>query len=132
MTRDQAQIVEDSFSAIGPVTLEMGEAFYENLFEIAPELRKLFSREAIEQAMRFSEVLAFTVSNLRAPERLLPIIRGLGVRHRELGVAAEHFAPFKIALLKTLQDKMQDGWTRDVEAAWSSTYDMVASEMLAA
>ncbi|MCB1522821.1 MAG: hemin receptor, partial [Hyphomicrobiales bacterium] len=83
MTRDQAQIVEDSFSAIGPVTLEMGEAFYENLFEIAPELRKLFSREAIEQAMRFSEVLAFTVSNLRAPERLLPIIRGLGVRHRE-------------------------------------------------
>ena len=82
--------------------------------------------------MRFSEVLAFTVSNLRAPERLLPIIRGLGVRHREVGVVAEHFAPFKTALLKTLQDKMQDGWTPEVEAAWSSTYDTLASEMQAA
>lgn len=132
MTRDQAQIVEDSFSAIGPVTLKMGEAFYENLFELAPDLRKLFSREEIEQAMRFSEVLAYVVSNLRAPDRLLPLIRNLGARHRELGVVAEHFVPFKAALLRTLGDKMQNGWTHDVEAAWSSTYDMLATEMLAA
>ena len=62
----------------------------------------------------------------------MPIIRGLGVRHREVGVVAEHFAPFKTALLKTLQDKMQDGWTPEVEAAWSSTYDTLASEMQAA
>ncbi|MCB1536158.1 MAG: hemin receptor [Rhodoblastus sp.] len=132
MTRDQAQIVEDSFSAIGPVTLEMGEAFYDNLFEIAPELRKMFSRETSGQAMRFSQILAFVVSNLRAPDRLLPIIRNLGARHREVGVVAEHFPPFKAALLKTVHEKMGDHWTPEVESAWSSTYDMLAKEMLSA
>lgn len=130
VTRDQAQIVEDSFSTLGPVTIEMGNAFYENLFEIAPDLRRFFAHETIEQAMRFSQILAYVVSNLRAPERLLPIIRNLGARHRELGVAAEHFPPFKAALLKTLQERMKAHWTPQVAAAWSSTYDMLAEEML--
>ena len=34
MTRAEAQVVEDSFAAIGPLTLEMGTNFYDNLFEI--------------------------------------------------------------------------------------------------
>ncbi|MCB1541530.1 MAG: hypothetical protein KDJ25_12050 [Rhodoblastus sp.] len=129
MTRDQAQIVEDSFAAIGPVTLAMGEAFYENLFETAPDMRALFSHETSDQAMRFAQVLAYVVSNLRAPDQLLPIIRNLGARHREFGVVAEHFAPFKTALLRTLRDKMGNHWGTEVETAWSSTFDMLAKEM---
>ena len=129
MTRDQAQIVEDSFAAIGPVTLEMGEAFYENLFDLAPGVRALFARETGEQSMRFAEVLAHIISNLRAPEHLLPIMRRLGARHHELGVVAAYYEPFKAALLKTLGERMRDRWTPEVESAWSSTYDMVATEM---
>lgn len=132
MARDPAVVVEESFSAIGPVTIEMGEAFYDNLFELAPQLRGMFARETIEQAMRFAEVLAHIVSNLRAPQNLLPIIRKLGERHRELGVVEAFYVPFKAALLKTLEERMRDGWTPEVEAAWSSTYDMVATEMLKA
>ena len=130
VTRDQAQIVEDSFTAFGPVTLEMGETFYDNLFEIAPTMRALFSHGTTEQAMRFAQILAYVVSNLRAPDKLLPIIRNLGARHREVGVVAEHFPPFKIALLKTLREKMGERWTPEVEMAWSSTYDMLAREMM--
>ncbi|HMN73100.1 MAG TPA: globin domain-containing protein [Rhodoblastus sp.] len=132
MARDQAQIVEDSFATIGPVTLEMGEAFYENLFETAPDLRGMFAQATVQQAMRFSEVLAYIVSNLRAPERLLPIVRALGARHREIGVVAEQYAPFRAAFLKTLQQRMQQGWTPEVATAWASTFDMVAEEMLKA
>lgn len=129
MAQDQAQIVEDSFTTIGPVTLEMGEQFYDNLFEIAPELRAMFPRSVVEQAMRFSEVLAYIVSNLRAPDRLLPIIRKLGERHRELGVAADHYPPFREAFLKTLQERMRERWTPQIEAAWGATFDMLATEM---
>ena len=131
MTRDEAQVVEDSFAAIAPLTLEMGTNFYDNLFEIAPELRSMFPRETIEQAMRLSEVLAYIVSNLRAPEKLLPIIRKLGARHHELGVVMPHYAPFKAALLRTLANRMGNGWTPEIESAWSSTFDMVANEMQA-
>ncbi len=130
MARDQAQTVEDSFSTLGPVTLEMGEAFYENLFEEAAHLRGLFAQTTTEQAMRFSTVLAHIVSNLHAPERLLPIVRALGVRHRELGVTREQYAPFRTAFLKTLAQHMKDGWTPEVASAWASTFDMVAAEML--
>lgn len=130
MTRDEAQLVEDSFATMGPVTIAMGTAFYDNLFEMAPELRAMFARETLEQAMRFSQVLAYIVSNLRAPERLLPLVRDLGRRHRDLGVAPESHAPFKQALLKTLEEKMQSRWTPALEAAWSATYDMLADEML--
>jgi len=132
VTSDEARLVEDSFAALGPLTLEMGAAFYDNLFEIAPELRHLFARETHEQAMRFSQVLAYIASNLRAPDRLLPIVRDLGRRHREIGVAPEAHAPFKRALLKTLGETMQSRWTPALEAAWSATYDMLADTMLKA
>ena len=80
--------------------------------------------------MRFSEVLAYILSNLRAPERVLPVIRQLGARHRALGVVDEHFSLFKVALLATLETRLGSHWTPDVAAAWSATCDMVATEMM--
>lgn len=131
VTPEQTRLVEDSFAKLGPVRTEMGIAFYDELFELAPDLRELFERDHAEQAMQFIQVLAYIVSNLRASEQLLPMVRDLGRRHASYGVVQAHYAPFRQALLATLQRRLQDQWTPELADAWRATFDTLAREMLA-
>jgi len=131
MARNDTEIVEDSLAAIGPLTVDLGERFYENLFEAAPALRSLFAGDQAEQIMRFVEVLAHIVSNLRAADKITPILRDLGRRHLGYGVSPAHYATFKLALMKTLKTELESGWTPDVARAWEATFDSVARQMVA-
>ena len=131
MARDDAQIVEDSLAALGPLTVDLGASFYEALFEAAPKLRSLFRGDQADQIIRFVEVLAHVVSNLRATEKIAPILQDLGRRHIGYGVTPAHYRPFKVALLKTLQKQLEANWTPEVAAAWDATFDSVARQMIA-
>ena len=131
MTPEQTRLVEDSFAKLGPVRTDMGLAFYDELFELSPDLRALFERDHGEQAMQFIQVLAYIVSNLRASDQLLPIVRELGRRHAGYGVVQAHYEPFRQALLNTLQNRLQAYWTPELAEAWRATFDTLAQEMLA-
>lgn len=131
MNRGDAAIVEDSLAALGPLTVDLGTRFYETLFEAAPSLSSLFRENQADQIMRFVEVLAHVVSNLRATEKITPILRDLGRRHLGYGVTPAHYQTFKLALLKTLQAELEAKWTPDVARAWDRTFDGVARQMIA-
>lgn len=131
MEREVAGIVEDSLVAIGPLTVDLGTRFYDTLFETAPGLRPLFRGSQADHVMRFVEVLAYVVSNLRATDKITPILRDLGRRHLGYGVSPAHYQAFKLALLKTLQMELNSKWTPDVARAWDATIDNVGRQMLA-
>lgn len=129
MTPEQAVLVEDSFLRLGPVTAEIGERFYDRLFDMDPSLRALFVHDAAGQPMRLIQVLAYVVSNLRAPDSLLSMVRDLGRKHAKFGVQDAYYDTFKQALLATLAERLKENWSQEVASAWDSTYDMIADEM---
>ncbi len=132
MTPDQIASVESTFRKIGPITQATGVDFYNRLFERDPTTRSLFDVDMGLQAVKLMQVLAFVVSNLHAPETLLPMIRDLGRRHVAYGVTEAHYDSVIAALLDTLAHALGPVWTPDVAAAWASAFATIASEMKSA
>lgn len=130
MTPDEIERVETSFAALGPVTRALGLAFYDRLFEIDPTTRALFKTDMDEQALRLMQVLSYAVSNLRAPEALLPTIHDLGRRHVDYGVSPPQYGSMRDALVHTLKAALGVAWTPETETAWIAAMNTISGEML--
>jgi hemoglobin-like flavoprotein len=110
--------------APGPV-----QAFYERLFELAPEVRPLFTGDAAAQAKKLADMLAWVLVHLDAPEVLVPTLRDLGARHAGYGVGIDDYAPVGSALIWMFQRTLGDRFTEDMEEAWLDMYSFISTEM---
>lgn len=106
------------------------EAFYARLFEIAPELRKLFREDLNGQGMRFMTALGAILDHIHDAEALAPHLERLAKGHVKYGVTPEHFRPMGEALIWTMREALGDDLSPEAEGAWRVAYDHLASEMV--
>ena len=106
------------------------EAFYINLFTLAPELEALFPPDMAGQGMRFMSTLVTMANLLDDPDAFAAGIDRLAALHSRVGVRAAHFTPMGFALLVTLGEAMGPAFTREVQQAWRAAYDHIAAEMI--
>jgi hemoglobin-like flavoprotein len=106
------------------------EAFYVNLFAIAPELRALFPLDMADQGMRFMSTLVTMANLLDDPDGFAAGIDWLVAVHARAGVRAAHFKPMGHALLVTLGEAMGPAFTRELQRSWRAAYDHIAAEMI--
>jgi hemoglobin-like flavoprotein len=138
MTPKQIKTVHESFQKLVPIVAEVGEAFYERLFEIAPETRALFSdafggngnkaqviSEVVNRHLR--SLLSKSVTNERV--MISPAMRELGRRHASYHITPTHFARMKEALMWTLERKLGKDFPPEVEEVWSTAFDNIALMM---
>ena len=109
---------------------QASEAFYVNLFAIAPELRALFPPDMADQGMRFMSTLAMMANLLDDPDGFAAGIDRLVAVHARAGVRAAHFKPMGHALLVTLGEAMGPAFTCDLQRSWRAAYDHIAAEMI--
>ncbi len=103
-------------------------SFYANLFEAAPELRKLFPDLMVEQERKFAATLVVVVNSMMDWTSLQPVIEALARRHVSYGVTADHYKTVETALMKTVQSL---GANEDDLAVWRKTYGFLADHMIA-
>ncbi len=130
MTPNQVTLVQTSFASVAPIAGVAADLFYDRLFEIAPEVRRLFPSDLAEQKKKLMTMLGTAVAGLAKPDSLLPVVRSLGARHAGYGVTAEHFAPVGEALLWTLERGLGEAFTPDVKAAWVEVYGVLSQTMI--
>ena len=70
------------------------------------------------------------VAGLQDLEKLVPVLEGLGARHKPYGVLAEHYDIVGQALLATLGSALGDAWTPPVKEAWTTVYGVVSATMI--
>ena len=104
-------------------------AFYTRLFELAPEVRPLFSTDLDLQVRKLADMLAWIIANLDAPETLLATLQQLGARHAGYGVAIDHYAPVGSALIWMFTTTLAEQFTPEMEEAWIETYAAITSDM---
>jgi hemoglobin-like flavoprotein len=132
MTPEHAQIVKRTWQLVVPIADTAADIFYERLFELDPDLERLFSGvDLASQKKKLLQALAATVANVEAPENLAPTLRALGSRHAGYGVADEHYGTVGRALLLALETGLQDKWSPAVAEAWTAAYGFVAKTMQA-
>lgn len=132
VTPEQIRFVLDTWGELAHETDHVAEAFYMRLFQIAPELRRLFPTDLNEQYRQFLQMLHLVVNGLVCFEELIPEIEALGRRHVEYNVTESQYDLVRAALFAMLADVLDEKFTPDVRVAWAATYDRVAGVMKAA
>lgn len=132
MTPEHIALVQRSFADVLPIADTAAALFYERLFTLDPTLRSLFHSDMRQQGCKLMAMLKIAVTGLSRLEELVPVVQQLGVRHWGYGVQDAHYATVGAALLWTLQQGLQERFTPEVQAAWSSAYTLLADTMRAA
>jgi hemoglobin-like flavoprotein len=104
--------------------------FYQELFLLDPGLRPMFRGDIEGQALKLMELLGTALALLEVPERLVPMLEGLGARHVGYGVEARHYGTVREALMRMLQRVLGDQLTPEMRAAWEGLYEVVQQTML--
>jgi hemoglobin-like flavoprotein len=133
MTPAQVDMIRTSWTAVEPIGDVAATLFYDRLFELDPALRRLFARTDMAQQKKILiQTLTVVVRSLDRLDQLVPAIEALGRRHAGYGVRAEHYETVGAALLWTLGQGLGDGFTPELEAAWTEAYTTLASVMIGA
>jgi hemoglobin-like flavoprotein len=133
MTPAQVDMIRTSWTAVEPIGDVAATLFYDRLFELDPALRRLFARTDMAQQKKILiQTLTVVVKSLDRLDQLVPAIEALGRRHASYGVRAEHYETVGAALLWTLGQGLGDGFTPELEAAWTEAYTTLASVMIGA
>jgi hemoglobin-like flavoprotein len=106
--------------------------FYGHLFVAHPETRTLFPLNMLRQRDRLLGALGHVVSQVDHLDALVPFLEQLGRDHRKFGRLEAHYPAVGAALLAALRHFSGDQWSPDLEADWTTAYDLVARAMIEA
>ena len=125
------EILVNSFEKVKPHANEFAASFYENLFQLYPEVKPLFTKTDMKnQEKKLLNSLVLVVENLRNPEALSPVLNALGARHISYGAIPQYYEPVGEALLLTFEQYLEEDWTPEVKKAWLDAYRAITSLML--
>jgi len=85
ITEKQKLLVQQSFEKVKPIADLAAELFYSRLFEIAPELKKMFKGNLNEQGKKLMITLSVAVKGLDRLDELVPQLEMLGRNHVQTG-----------------------------------------------
>lgn len=129
MNQNQIQLVQKSFEQVKPIANIAADLFYDRLFVLDPNLRQLFQSDLSEQKHNLMTTLAFVVAGLNKPERILPAVQQLGIRHVGYGTQKHDYQTVGQALLWALSQGLGEQFTAEVEEAWTAVYMLLATIM---
>lgn len=129
MTPQEIEMVQGTWEKVVPIADTAAELFYGKLFELDPELRKLFTSDMKEQGRKLMTMIGTAVASLNNLEAVVPAVQAMGVRHKGYGVKDADYDTVAAALLWTLEQGLGDAFTDDVKGAWTTTYLTLATVM---
>jgi len=132
MSPEHIVLVQQSWQKIKPMTSEMAELFYNNLFEMDPLLKPLFKNNIKDQGNKLMTMLDAAIKLLDDPDKLLPAVQKLGVRHLEYKFEESHYKTVGAALIKTLETGLGNNFTETVKEAWLYVYQTLSQTMILA
>jgi len=129
MNPQTAALVRDTWAEIVPIRKQVCADFYRRLFARHPELRALFKGDLDRQTALFVTMLNTVVSALDNPEPVVPLIKAVGARHADYGVADADYDKFADVLLDSFADALGERFTPDVRRAWVDVYGELSAIM---
>lgn len=132
MTLSDRQIflVQSTFEDVVVDIDSAATVFYARLFELDPALRPLFKVDMTLQGRKLMQMLLFAVNGLNEPEKFSVQLHELGERHRAYGAKREDYHTIGAALVWTVQQKLGDDFTEEIEYAWTAAYRLIAADAI--
>jgi len=132
LTVDEIDLLRVSFRDVSRQPVVASAVFYDRLFAIAPETRRMFPADLEEQGVKLMNMLGLIVAQLHQHDTLVPLVSDLARRHVGYGARPEDYALVGAALLWMLERGLGDRYTPPVQAAWEKAYAALCGVMLEA
>ena len=112
----------------------LGMAFYKRLFEKYPSVKPLFHTPPEEQHKKLVASLGAIVAGVEQPERLLPYLHAMGIRHLKYKTENAHYGAVGENLLAVLSEHLskEGQWTPEMQETWEAAIGVVAKTMIEA
>ncbi len=110
----------------------LGLRFYQRLFDKYPQVRPLFHTEPEEQHVKLMASLGAIVAAVQSPDRLMPYLHAMGIRHVAYGTEEGHYAAVAENLMAVLEEhlRVEGDWTDAMRAAWQEALQAVSAIMI--
>ncbi len=131
MTPRQKKLVRRTWPLIRDQADAATELFYQQLFTINPNARRLFrDRDLRAQGTAFMQMLAMFIRSLDEDQPgIAQALGASGRRHVDYGVRFSDYDPAGRALLWTLEQALGRRFTPEVREAWEEAYRTLAGAM---
>lgn len=130
MTPDDVERVQTSYATLSGRGDALASAFYTELFERAPALRRVFPDDLTSLKGHFDAALALVVRNLEMVGAIEPALRDLGAQHVHWGARPEDYATARDSLVAALRELSGAGWTAETERGWREAITIISVAML--
>ncbi len=112
-------------------TTALGMSFYKRLFEKYPSVKPLFHTPPEEQHKKLMASLGAIVGGVEQPDRLLPYLHAMGIRHLKYKTENAHYAAVGENLLAVLAEHLSNEgvWTEEMKETWGTAIEIVAKTM---
>ena len=131
LSPEDIMLVRASFAQVAPIRMKAADLFYRRLFEVAPDLRRLFPADLHEQKQKLMAMIGTAVGALHDLDALVPKVKALGMRHVAYGAQPLHYEVVGEVLLWTLERGLGSAFTPQVRAAWTKVYGVLSATMQA-
>jgi len=129
ISKHQIDRIQESFKKVIPIADTAATIFYDKLFELDPQLQKLFKSNMGEQGKKLMQTLGVAVGALHELDKVVPVLQNLAVKHIDYGVEEKNYEPVGAALVYTLEQGLGDAFDKELKDAWASLLDLVFSVM---
>jgi hemoglobin-like flavoprotein len=125
------ETLEKSFDLVAPQGDELMRTFYDNLFEAAPSVRRLFADVDMERQRRaLLNMLLVLRESLGDLDDVVPDLEELGDRHVGYGAKPEHYPLVGEVLIGAMAEVAGDAWRPEYTSAWQEAYQVVQDVMV--
>jgi len=129
ITETEVTLIRASWAEAAADPSTASRLFYGRLFQENPDLKAMFGSDMTEQGRKLMDTINFVVDHLDDLEALSKPVAELGIRHQGYGVSPDDYGPVGSALIWTFQHLLGDGFTQDMEGAWTKVYTHLAQTM---
>jgi hemoglobin-like flavoprotein len=126
LTAWQKRLIRESFLKLEPALDLVGQLFFLKLFRQDPGLRTRFDGTAETQGRKFMAAMKLAIISLNHEDGLGPILKLLGVRHRQLGIKVRDYRAMTRALMWTLERSLEKSFTGKTRDAWTALLTQAA------
>jgi len=130
LTSREKLLIKQSFELVQPYSNSLTKLFYGRLFELRPDVRRLFKTSLEEQSRKLFDTLAIVIEALDQFEAIRPRLAELGRKHVTYGATPTDYDSVRAALLWALGQALEMGFDREMKAAWDHLLRAIAAAML--
>ena len=123
-------MVKESFEKVKPYSSKVTRVLYDRLFELNPDLRKLFKKDMRSQRRKFIAALTQIIDNLHDADKTAATIKGLAKAHISYEVKKEDYSLFGDALIFALSAALGNDFNETLKSAWRDVYNTLAQIMI--